>query len=58
VLTLQTIVIAYITIPSIESFPASARLPGGGLDPRKFSMRDIMSRYSVREVSLVSTGGP
>lgn len=36
----------------MSSFPASARLPGGGLDPRKFDMRSLMNRYTVREVSL------
>lgn len=47
-------IITYITIPSIASFPARMRLPSGGLDPRKLDMKTLMSLYSVREVSLVS----
>lgn len=53
-LTIKTVIIAYITIPSLDAFPASARLPDGGLDPRKFNMQSLMAHYSVREVSLVS----
>lgn len=52
----QTVIICYITIPSIASFPASARLEGGGLDPRKYDLRTLMSNYSVREVSLTRFG--
>ncbi|KLT45632.1 hypothetical protein CC85DRAFT_112550 [Cutaneotrichosporon oleaginosum] len=48
----KTVILAYVTIPALSSFPDSARLPGGGLDPRKFDMRSLMSRYTVREVSL------
>ncbi|BEI87140.1 hypothetical protein CcaverHIS002_0704860 [Cutaneotrichosporon cavernicola] len=48
----KTVILAYVTIPALSSFPDSARLPSGGLDSRKFDMRSLMSRYTVREVSL------
>ncbi len=47
----QTVILAYVTVPALSSFPDSARR-GGGLDPRKFDMRSLMGRYTVREVSL------
>ncbi|KAL1405169.1 tRNA splicing endonuclease subunit sen2 [Vanrija albida] len=55
-LVMKTVIITYITIPSIESFPASMRLPSGGLDPRKLDIKSLMSRYTVREVSLTRFG--
>ncbi|GMK60116.1 hypothetical protein CspeluHIS016_0903330 [Cutaneotrichosporon spelunceum] len=48
----KTVILAYVTIPALSSFPDSARLPDGSLDPRKFDLRSLMSRYTVREVSL------
>ena len=48
----QTVIIAYVTVPSLASFPSSARY-GEGLKPTSNSMEDLLSRYTVREVVLV-----
>jgi hypothetical protein len=50
-LNIQTVIIAYITVPSLSSFPSSAR-DGDGLKSTS-SMGDLLSRYTVREVVLV-----
>jgi tRNA-splicing endonuclease subunit Sen2 len=52
----KTVVLVYITIPSIDSFPATMRKregDGGGLEYGKVGMKGLLERYSVREVSLV-----
>ena len=52
-LTVQTVIIAYVTVPSLASFPSSARL-SNGLKSSSGSMEDPLKRYTVREVVLVS----
>jgi len=48
----QTVIIAYVTVLSLASFPSSARL-GDGLKATSNSMEDLLRRYTVREVVLV-----
>lgn len=52
-LTVQTVIIAYVTVPSLASFPSSARL-SNSLKPSSGDMEDLLKRYTVREVVLVS----
>ncbi len=46
-------VMVYITIPALETFPQSGRLGNGALDPMKHDMRSLLARYTIREVTLV-----
>lgn len=48
---------AYVTIPSLASFPASKR-DGDGLRSAPLDMQDLLKRYTVREVVLVSSTPP
>ena len=50
-LIIQTVIIAYVTVPSLASFPSSAR-DGDGLKSTS-SMGELLRRYTVREVVLV-----
>jgi hypothetical protein len=50
----QTVIIAYVTVPALSSFPSSAR-QGNGLKSTSGDMEDLLKRYTVREVVLVST---
>jgi hypothetical protein len=53
-LTVQTVIIAYVTVPSVSSYPESARDPTGqGLQASAGNMSDLLKRYTVREVILV-----
>ena len=45
--------IAYVTIPSTTSFPVSRR-DGDGLRGTGVDMQDLLKRYTIREVILVS----
>ena len=49
----QTVVLVYITIPALSSFPEANKSADGTLDPRKNDMASLLRRYSVREVTLV-----
>ena len=44
----------YITIPSMASFDEAVKLDDGSLDPEHLSMKELMERYTIQEVSLVS----
>ncbi|ORY28586.1 hypothetical protein BCR39DRAFT_534237 [Naematelia encephala] len=52
----KTVVAVYITIPSLNSFPSNCRLQDGTLDPNKVGMRDLLKRYTIREVTLQRFG--
>ena len=47
-------ILVYITIPSLESISSEAKLDDGSLDPEKNGMKELVQRYTIKEVSLVS----
>ena len=51
--SVQNVILVYITIPSLDSISSEAKLDAGSLDPEKNSMKDLMQRYTIKEVSLV-----
>lgn len=46
-------ILAYVTVPSVSSYPESAR-DGNGVKASAGGMADLLKRYTVREVVLVS----
>ena len=46
-------VMVYITIPALSSFPKAANMENGTLDPMKNDMESLLRRYTIREVTLV-----
>jgi hypothetical protein len=50
----KTVILVYVTIPSIKDFPASARTTEGALDFGRIGIRGLLERYAINEVSLVS----
>ena len=49
----QTVMLVYITIPARASFSSRLTLADGSINPTKNDMRDLLERYTIREVSLV-----
>jgi hypothetical protein len=48
------VILVYITIPSMASFPQEHILPNGSLDMAKYDMTTLLPKYTIREVVLVS----
>ncbi|RSH92751.1 tRNA splicing endonuclease subunit sen2 [Saitozyma podzolica] len=52
----KTVILVYVTIPSIKDFPASARTTEGALDFGRIGIRGLLERYAINEVSLTRFG--
>ncbi|WWC88131.1 uncharacterized protein L201_003035 [Kwoniella dendrophila CBS 6074] len=52
----KTVIAVYVTIPSLASFNKTCKLDNGHLDSSKVNFRDLLERYTVREVSLTRFG--
>jgi tRNA-splicing endonuclease subunit Sen2 len=50
----KTVILVYVTIPSINDFSSSARTTEGALDFGRIGVRGLLERYAINEVSLVS----
>ncbi|OCF56653.1 hypothetical protein L486_05507 [Kwoniella mangroviensis CBS 10435] len=52
----KTVILVYVTIPSLGSFNEVHKLQNGYLDPTKIDFKNLLGRYTVREVSLTRFG--
>ncbi|WVR05641.1 hypothetical protein IAU60_002663 [Kwoniella sp. DSM 27419] len=52
----KTVIAVYVTIPALSSFPKQVKLDNGALDPRKNDLASLLSKYTVREVSMTRFG--
>ncbi|WWD05486.1 hypothetical protein V865_003563 [Kwoniella europaea PYCC6329] len=52
----KTVILVYVTIPSLGSFNEFLKLQNGYLDPTKIDFKNLLGRYTIREVSLTRFG--
>ncbi|WVQ85632.1 hypothetical protein IAT38_007798 [Cryptococcus sp. DSM 104549] len=52
----KTVIAVYVTIPSRASFPESAKLEDGTLNPQKNDLASLLKRYTIREVAITRFG--
>nr|XP_018264967.1 uncharacterized protein I303_03149 [Kwoniella dejecticola CBS 10117]OBR87125.1 hypothetical protein I303_03149 [Kwoniella dejecticola CBS 10117] len=53
---MRTVIAVYVTIPALKSFEANLQLDNGSLDPFKVNYKQLLQKYTVREVSLTRFG--